>query len=286
MHSRRAFDYDETFAPTSRMTTVRSLIALAGHHAWVIHQLDIKTAFLNGDITEEVYVLQPPGFKVKGQEAKVCRLQKALYGLKQSPRAWYAKIDSHLLSQGFVRSSAESTLYIKSTNEVFLVIVLYVDDMLLTGPRENHIAAFKAELQQTFEISDLGPLHYYLGIQFMQTERGIFLQQSRYIQNLLQRFSLQDSKPVATPVEPGARLSLEDSGEPFDGTLYMQAVGSLLYVCNTRPDIQYGVSLLSRYMHCPGTKHWQVVKWVFRYLKGTMHLGLFYPRGEYHACND
>lgn len=276
----KGIDYDETFAPTSRMTTVRCMLALAGQFGWTIHQLDITTAFLNGDIHEEVYVQQPTGFRVRGQEAKVCRLQKALYGLKQSPRAWYEKIDSYLASQGFLKSSAESTLYVKSAEDMFLILVLYVDDMLLTGPQKVHIAAFKAELQHRFEMSDLGPLHYYLGIQFMQTSGGIYLQQSMYIQKLLQKFSFQDCKPVATPVESGVKLSLEDAGELFDATVYKQAVGSLLYLCNTRPDIQYGVSVLSRFMHCPGTKHWQAVKRIFRYLQGTIHLGLFYPRGD------
>ena len=162
----KGIDFDETFAPTCRMTTICSICALAANNGWNVHQLDIKTAFLNGDLHEEVYVSQPRGFIQKGQEKKVCRLKKALYGLKQAPCAWYEKIHAYLTAHGFCNSPTESTLYVKKTGDVFLVIVLYVDDMLLTGPNEDHIADFKAELNSAFEMSDLGLLHHYLGIQF------------------------------------------------------------------------------------------------------------------------
>ena len=163
----KGIDFDETFAPTCRMTTIRSICALAAHNGWNVHQLDIKIAFLNGDLHEEVYVSQPRGFIQKGQEKKVCRLKKALYGLKQAPHAWYEKIHAYLTAHGFCNSpTIESTLYVKKIGDVFLVIVLYVDDMLLTGPNEDHIVDFKAELNSAFEMSDLGLLHHYLGIQF------------------------------------------------------------------------------------------------------------------------
>ena len=148
------------------MTTIHSICALAAHNGWNVHQLDIKIAFLNGDLHEEVYVMQPRGFIQKGQEKKVCRLKKDLYGLKQAPRAWYEKIHAYLIAHGFCNNPTESTLYVKKTSDVFLVIVLYIDDMLLTGPNEDHIADFKAELNSAFEMSNLGLLHHYLGIQF------------------------------------------------------------------------------------------------------------------------
>ncbi|MCO5614287.1 hypothetical protein L7F22_068565 [Adiantum nelumboides] len=169
----KGIDYDETFAPTSRASTVRSLIAIAAHHGWKVHQLDIKTAILNGDLQEEVYVSQPSGFVVKSQEQKVCRLRKALYGLKQAPRAWYEKIHTYLIGQGFQNSPTESTLYVKKRDAVLIMLTLYVDDMLLTGNNENENAAFKDALRKTFEMSDLGLLHYSLGIQFVQSEDGI-----------------------------------------------------------------------------------------------------------------
>ena len=147
--------------------------------------MDIKTTFLNGDLHKEVYVFQPHGFFHIGLENKVCRLKKALYGLKQAPRAWYEKIHAYLISLGFENSPTKSTLYVKRADNVFLIIVVYVDDMLLTGPNETHIADFKADLHASFEMSDLGHLHHYLGIQFMQVDGGIALCQTKYIHTLL-----------------------------------------------------------------------------------------------------
>ncbi|MCO5549929.1 hypothetical protein L7F22_003406 [Adiantum nelumboides] len=152
---KKGIDYDETFAPTSRASTVRSLVAIAAHHNWKVHQLDIKTAFLNGDLQEEVNVSQPSGFVVKGQEQKVCRLRKALYGLKQAPRAWYEKIHTYLIGQGFQNSPTESTLYVKKRDAVLIMLTLYVNDMLLTGNNKNENAAFKDALRKTFEMFDL-----------------------------------------------------------------------------------------------------------------------------------
>ncbi|MCO5568999.1 hypothetical protein L7F22_022704 [Adiantum nelumboides] len=170
----KGIDYEETFAPTCRMITVHFLCALAAHFGWDVHQSDIVTAFLNGDIFEEVYVTQPRGFVKKGQEDKVCKCHKALYGLKQSPRAWYEKADTHLVKRGFRNSPTESTLYVKREGDVLLIVVLYVDDLLITGPNEGHIAEFKADLNATFKMKDLGLLHHYLGIQFKQCDGDLF----------------------------------------------------------------------------------------------------------------
>ena len=282
-------DYEETFAPTSRMTTIRTVVALAAQRGWKMHQLDIKTAFLNGDLQEEVYVKQPPGFATKEKEHMVCRLHKALYGLKQAPRAWYEKIHKHLIALGFTCSLIESTFYVRKDGPNLLVLVLYVDDILLTGSCDAKLDFLMADLQHTFEVTYLGLLSYYLGIQFVSVEGGMFMHQGKYVEKLLQRFDFEDCKPVYTPVETGFRFSVEDSSDAFDTSLYQQAVGCLIYACNTRPDIQYAVSQLSRFMHSPGTKHWQAVKRVFRYLRGTLSLGLFYGRDTQpclHAFTD
>ena len=196
-----------------------------------------------------------------------------------------------MIAFGFENSPTESTLYVKRVDDVFLIMVVYVDDMLLTGPNQKHIADFKADLHASFEMSDLGHLHHYLGIQFMQVDGGIALCQSKYIDTLLQRFNLEDCKPIATPMETGLRLSLHDAGDAFDAVLYQQAVGCLIYLCITQLDIQFVVSQMSRFMHCPGVKHWQAVKRIFRYLSGTQSLGLFYPKGgslppDLHAFSD
>ena len=156
----------------------------------------------------------------KGKKTKCAGSKKSLYGLKQAPRAWYEKIHAYLSAHAFQNSPTESTLYVKCQGDVFLIIVLYVDDMLLTGPNEVHIADFKVDLNVSFEMSDLGLLHHYLGIQFMQIDGGIALCQTKYIETLLQRFGLEDCKPIATPMETGLRLSLHDAGDAFDVVLY------------------------------------------------------------------
>ena len=157
------------------MTTICSICAFAAYNGQNVHQLDIKIAFLNGDLHEEVYVMQPCGFVQNGEENKVCKLHKALYGLKKVPCAWYEKIHAHLTAFGFQNSPTESTLYVKQEGNLFLAIVLYIDDMLLTGPNEMHISEFKADLNASFEMSDLGLLHQYLVIQFKQCDGGIAL---------------------------------------------------------------------------------------------------------------
>jgi hypothetical protein len=165
-----------------------------------------------------------------------------LYGLKQTSRAWYEKIHVYLLAHGFQSSPTESTLYVKRTNDVFFIIVVYVDDMLLAGPNEAHIAEFKADLYASFEMSNLGHLHHYLGIQFKQVDDGIALCQTKYIDTILQHFGLEECKPFVTPMETGLHLSIHDVTHAFDVVFYQQAAGCLIYVCITQPDIQFAVS--------------------------------------------
>ena len=186
----------------------------------------------------------------------VCKLKKALYGLKQAPCAWYEKIHAYLTAHGFCNSPIESTLYVKHADDILLIIVLYVNDMLLIGPNEKHIADFKADLNSDFEMSNLGLLHHYLGIHFKQCDGGIALCQAKYIEAFLHRFGLEDCKPIVTPIEIGLKLSLHDSKDYFDVSLYQQAVGCLIYVCITRPDIHYAGSQMSKFMHSPWSNHW------------------------------
>jgi hypothetical protein len=161
-------DYEETFAPTTRYTTIRSLVSLAASMGWNIHQMDVKTAFLNGTIDEEVYIEQPLGFEVKDREAYVCRLKKALYGLKQAPRAWYARMDAYLQRLGFTKSFVDPNLYIKVVKDEPVIILLYVDDLLLTGV-EGRIEECKKQLAAEFDMKDLGLMHYYLGLSLART---------------------------------------------------------------------------------------------------------------------
>ena len=184
----------------------------------------------------------------------------------------------HLIALGFICSPIESTLYVRKDGTDLIVFVLYVDDILLTGSCDAKVDMFIADLQCSFDVTHLGLLNYYLGIQFVSVVGGTIMHQAKYIEKLLQRFGFEDCKPISTPVDVGFRFSIEDANDVFDTSLYQQAVGCLIYACNTRPDTQYVVSQLSRFMHSPGTRHWQVVKRVFRYLKGTLRLGLFYSR--------
>jgi hypothetical protein len=178
---REGVDFEEVFAPVARIETVRLLIALAARTGWKVHHMDVKSAFLNGDLCEEVYVQQPPGFVVEKGSGKVLKLRKALYGLRQAPRAWNARLDKELLKLGFVRSPHEHAVYRRSDNNGnFLIVGVYVDDLIITGPSQDSIAVFKRQMMKSFSMSDLGLLTYYLGIQVDQKERETTLCQSSY----------------------------------------------------------------------------------------------------------
>eukprot|EP00253_Pinus_taeda_P013227 PITA_13227 len=277
---KEGIDYEETFAPTAKVSTIRLVLALAAQFKWKVHQMDVKSAFLNGDLQEEVYMTQPPGFKIASQEQKVCRLAKALYGLKQAPRAWYMKIDQYLTDHGFQWSPSDANLYIKHIGDDILLVVVYVDDLIITGSSANLIHGIKQDLCRTFDMTDLGLLHYCLGVEVWQTENHIFLSQSKYAKNLVDRFRMQDCKPTTTPMEPGLKLSAQSSSLPVDETLFRQLVGSLIYLTATRPDISFAVSYISRFMAAPKTDHWIAAKRVLRYVRGTSDYGLLYSRSS------
>ena len=173
-------DYNETFAPVARLDTIRALIALASQKGWSIHQLDVKSAFLNGVLEEEIYVEQPQGFVSEGKESKVLRLRKALYGLKQAPRAWYSRIDQYFMDRGFRRSKSEPTLYIKSQGQYTLLLSLYVDDLIYTENNTKMMMEFKEDMMKTFEMTDLGLMSYFLVIEVSQRNEGIFISQKKY----------------------------------------------------------------------------------------------------------
>jgi len=260
---------------------VRTLIALAAQEKWKIYQLDVKSAFLNGELEEEIYVEQPPGFLTQGKEDKVCRLRKALYGLKQAPRAWYSKIDSYFLEQGFKRSKNEHTLYVKKEHGDLLIISLYVDDLLVTGNNPKMILTFKEEMKKRFEMTDLGLMNFFLGMEVNQGEDGIFISQSKYAREILKRFKMERCKPVSTPLVLNEKLSKDDGSREADLRQYRSLVGSLLYLTATRPDLMYATSLLSRFMSKPSEVHMGTAKRVLRYLRGTLEFGVFYQ-----PCSD
>jgi hypothetical protein len=270
-------DYNETFAPVARLDTIRALIALAAQKGWSIYQLDVKSAFLNGILEEEIYVEQPQGFVVKGNESKVLRLRKALYGLKQAPRAWYSRIDQYFMDRGFRRSKSEPTLYIKTQGQYdTLIVSLYVDDLIYTGNNITLINGFKEDMMKTFEMTDLGLRNYFLGIEVKQKEQGIFICQKKYTKALLEKFKMNDCKPVATPLVTNEKMQKDDGSPEADASRYRSLIGSLLYLTATRPDIMYATSLLSRFMQKPSQIHLGAGKRILRYLQGTKEYGMWY----------
>ncbi|KAL0537088.1 hypothetical protein IC582_026058 [Cucumis melo] len=278
---RKGIDYDEVFAPVARLETIRLLIALATQNNWKIFQMDVKSAFLNGYLEEEVYLEQPPGYCVKGQEDKVLKLKKALYGLKQAPRMWNSRINKYFLDNGYLRCPYEHSLYIKVNGHGdILVVCLYVDDLIFTGNCASMFEDLKNAMTQEFEMTDIGLMSYYLGIEVKQSEEGIFISQERYTREILEKFNMMNSKPVATPIETGTKLSKHEEGDDVDPSYFKSLVGSLRYLTCTRPDILFSVGLVSRFMESPTTTHLKVAKRILRYLRGTLDYGLFYSSSK------
>ncbi|KAJ7961681.1 Retrovirus-related Pol polyprotein from transposon TNT 1-94 [Quillaja saponaria] len=265
---KQGIDYEEVFAPVARLETIRLLISFAAHKHWKIYQLDVKSAFLHGFLEEEVYVDQPKGYVIEGQEDKVLKLKKALYGLKQAPRAWNNRIDKYFQENGFVRCPHEYALYVKAhENGNVLFVCLYVDDLIFTGNNPIMFEDFKKAMTCEFEMTDMGLMSYYLGFEVKQNDGGIFISQEGYAKDVLKKFQMLDSNSVNTPIECGVKLSKHDVGEKVDPTLFRSLVGSLRYLTCTRPDILYAVGVVSRYMESPTSTHMKTAKRILRYLR-------------------
>lgn len=281
---RKGVDFDEIFSPIVRMTSIRTVLALAATLDLEVEQMDVKTAFLHGDLNEEIYMEQPEGFKVKGKEDYVCRLKRSLYGLKQAPRQWYKKFESLMNKQGYNKTSSDHCVFVKRfASDDFIILLLYVDDMLIVGKDVSKIDRLKGQLSSSFAMKDLGPAKQILGISIVRDrkEKKIWLSQQKYIEKVLDRFSMKEAKVVSTPLATHFKLSKNQCPsneiEKLDMTKvpYASAVGSLMYamVC-TRPDIAHAVGTVSRFLSNPGREHWNAVKWILRYLKGTSDLKL------------
>lgn len=273
-------DYTEVYAPVARMDTIRTILATAARKAWNIYQLDVKSAFLHGVLVEDVYIQQPKGYVIDGEEEKVYKLHKALYGLKQASRAWFSRIEEYFVKEGFKKSQNEETLFIKTNKHGNILIVsVYVDDLIYTGDDLSMMIEFKQSMQREFDMTDLGKMRYFLGIGVLQTPHGIHISQGKYVFEVLKRFNMENCNAVYNPMVPGSKLEMDDGGERVDETFYKQIIGSLMYITTTRPDLQFAVSLLSRYMAKPTQLHLQAAKRVLRYLRGTMDFGVWYKRG-------
>ena len=271
-------DYTEVFAPVARMDTVRMIIAVAAQRGWGIYQLDVKSAFLHGELMEDVFVEQPKGYEAAGKQHMVYKLHKALYGLKQAPRAWFSRIEAYFMKEGFESSTSEQTLFIKREGGKILIVSIYVDDLLFTGNDEGLLNEFKTSMKKEFDMTDLGKMRYFLGIEVVQKDDGIFICQRKYAAEVIERFGMMGFNSVCNPIVPGQKIGRDEAGEKVDSTLYKQMVGSLMYLTATRPDLMYAVSLISRFMANPTQLHFAVAKRIMRYLKGTMEYGIWYKK--------
>jgi hypothetical protein len=269
-------DYFDTYAPVARISTIRVLIALASIYKLQIHQMDVKTAFLNGELDEEIYMKQPEGFIVQGQEHKVCKLVKSLYGLKQAPKQWHEKFDKVILSNGFRIHQSDKCVYSKFIGNKGVIICLYVDDMLIFGTDLESIQNTKEILSSSFSMKDMGVADIILGIRIMRQGDSLVLNQSHYIEKILKKFNHFDSPPISTPFDPHIKL-YPNTGRAISQLEYSRVIGSLMYAMTcTRPDIAYAVGKLSRYTHNPSDIHWNAVNRVLRYLKKTIDYGIVY----------
>ncbi|GJZ28589.1 retrovirus-related pol polyprotein from transposon TNT 1-94 [Tanacetum coccineum] len=276
---RQGIDYSEVFAPVARWDTIRTILAFAAQRGMKVHQLDVRSAFLYGELEETVFVEQPQGFEIQGQEEKVYRLRKALYGLKQAPRAWYGRIEGYFKRQGFNKCPYEPTLFVRSDKEKELLIVsVYVDDLIVAGSNLSLIEEFKTSMKSEFEMSDMGEMHYFLGVEVVQNEMGISICQKKYAREILARFNMEDCNGVKNPIVPGCKLVKDDHSGFVNATLYKQMVGCIMYLTATRPDLMFVVSLLSRYMEAPTEQHMAAMKRVLRYIQGTSSFGVCYKK--------
>jgi hypothetical protein len=231
--------------------------------------MDVKTTFLNGNIEEDVYIEQPEGFMIHNEKSHVCRLKKALYGLNQAPRAWYEKVDGFLMSLGFSKTVFDTNLYYHIVGNECLILVLYVDDLFLTGSKKL-IAKFTQALTAEFEMKDLGMMHYFLGLEVWQRTDDIFPSQGKYTVEILKKFSMTKCKSMPTPMVMDLKKMNDDDLGDIDTHWYQQLIGSLMYMVNTIPDIFHAVNVLSQFMSQPIQTHWIASKHVLRYLRGTI----------------
>jgi hypothetical protein len=273
-------DFGETFAPVARLKSIGILLAYADHHSFKLFQMDVKSAFLNGPIKEEVYVEQPPGFEDDRYPDHVYNLSKALYGLKQAPRAWYECLRDFLISNSFKVGKVDPTLFTKTCNGDLFVCQIYVDDIIFGSTNQKSCEEFSRVMMQKFEMSMMGELNYFLGSQVKKIKEGTFISQTKYTQDLLKRFGMKDAKPAKTPMGTDEHLDLDKGGKSIDQKAYRSMIGALLYLCSSRPDIILSVCMCARFQSDPKKCHLVAVKRILRYLVHTPCFGIWYPKGS------
>ena len=277
---RPGVNYDMTFAPTARIATIRILLNIAIQFGLILHQLDVDNAFLNSNIDYEIYMRQPEGFI--HDPNKVCKLNKSIYGLKQSAMLWNQTLLDFMKQQNLKQSSKDPCLFIRNESSNMLYVLIWVDDIICASSSKQILSQFKDNFSKSFKIKDIGPLAWFLGIAFHQTNDYISMNQKLYINNILNRFGMANCKPRSLPCDPNVHKLLEKYSPVYeDPTHYRELVGSLIYLyCCTRPDLSFIVSLLSRFMASPKVIHLQIANGVLHYLKYTVEYDLKYVKSD------
>ncbi|GJR12393.1 putative ribonuclease H-like domain-containing protein [Tanacetum coccineum] len=271
-------DYDEVFAPVARIEAIRIFLAYASYMGFMVYQMDVKSAFLYGQIEEEVYVCQPPGFEDPDHPDKVYKVVKALYGLHQAPRAWYDTLANYLLCNGFQRGKIDQTLFIKRKQGHILLVQIYVDDIIFGSTKKELCDEFEKLMKDKFQMSSMGELTFFLGLQVQQKKKGIFISQDKYVHEILRKYNYTDVKSASTPTDLEKPLVQDGDANDVDEHLYRSMIGSLMYLTASRPDIMFAVCACARFQVSPKTSHLLAVKRIFRYLKGKPSLGLWYSK--------
>ncbi|CAL2259305.1 unnamed protein product [Prunus armeniaca] len=271
-------DYHDTFAHVAKMNTVRVLLSLAVNLDWTLRQFDVKNAFLHGELEEEVYMSLPPGYRVIGETGNMCKLKKALYGLKQSPRAWFGRFTTAMKMFGYRQANTDHTLFIKHRAGKVTLLIIYVDDMIVTGDDTVEIEELQKHLASEFEMKDLGSLKYFLGVEVTRSKHGLFLSQRKYVMDLLADTGMLNCKPADTPIVGNHKLGVYVDQVPTNRERYQRLVGRLIYLSLTRPDIAYAVSVASQFMHSPSEDHIAAVMRILSYLKSAPGRGLLFKK--------
>ncbi|GJY52271.1 retrovirus-related pol polyprotein from transposon TNT 1-94 [Tanacetum coccineum] len=290
-------DFEESFAPVARMEAIRIFLAYVAHKSFTVFQMDVKTTFLHGMLKEDVYVCQPEGFIDVDHPSHVYKLKKALYGLKQAPRAWYDELSSFTLQNHFFKGTIDPTLLIRHFDDEILVVQVDVDDILFGSTNPRYTQLFSNLMKSRFEMSMMGDMTFFLGLQVNQSPRGIFINQSNYMLEIFKKYGMEIGDAVGTPTEIKEKLNLNQNGTLVDATKYQSMIGALMYLTSRKSNIVHATCLCARYQAKPTEKHLKEVKRIFRYLRGTVNMGLWYTKDsgfeltefsdvDYAGCKD
>ena len=279
-------DYNDTFSPVIRFETLRSIIAYSLKHDLKLQSMDVSSAFLNGNLEEQLYMCQPEGYFDNSKSNYVCKLDKAIYGLKQASKAWNDSFSNFLISLGFTQSDHDSCFFVKNSGNQTCYIALYVDDLLIACNSDDLLNHVKSKLCEKYKMKDLGNVNQFLGIKIVRSNDKISMDQSAFAQSLLEKYNFHNCKPVSTPVDVSNKFDETDLNEKVvDIERFQSIVGALLYLSSrTRPDLAFAVSNVSKYCSRPTEKHWIALKRILRYLKGTINYGLVYDKNNVKEC--